>query len=141
MGLTSGGGRKDSGMYEAVGKIKLINETQSFPSGFSKREFVVTTGNDKYPQDLKFEVVKDKCAMLDSFETGQDVQVSFDIRGNEYNGKYYVNLSCWKIQASDGAAEPSRTTKPAAQGQRSANAEPATGDLRNEDDFDDDVPF
>ncbi|MEI6177485.1 MAG: DUF3127 domain-containing protein, partial [Verrucomicrobiota bacterium] len=73
-------------MYEAAGKIKLINETQSFPSGFSKREFVVTTGNDKYPQDLKFEVVKDKCAMLDSFEAGQDVQVSFDIRGNEYNG-------------------------------------------------------
>ena len=133
--------RKDSGMYEAVGKIKLINETQSFPSGFSKREFVVTTGNDKYPQDLKFEVVKDKCAMLDSFEAGQDVQVSFDIRGNEYNGKYYVNLSCWKIQAADGASEPARAARPAAQGQRSASAEPATDELRNEDDFDDDVPF
>jgi single-stranded DNA-binding protein len=128
-------------MYEAVGKIKLINETQSFPSGFSKREFVVTTGNDKYPQDLKFEVVKDKCAMLDSFEAGQDVQVSFDIRGNEYNGKYYVNLSCWKIQAADGAAEPARATRPAAQSQKSTSAEPATDELRNEDDFDDDVPF
>lgn len=143
MGLTLGGGRQDLGMYEAAGKIKLINETQSFPSGFSKREFVVTTGNDKYPQDLKFEVVKDKCSMLDSFEAGQDVQVSFDIRGNEYNGKYYVNLSCWKIQAGDGTAEPARSPNPAAQSQRSASAsaEPATDDLRNEDDFDDDVPF
>lgn len=141
MGLTSVGGGEDSGMYEAVGQIKLISETQSFPSGFSKREFVVTTGHDKYPQDLKFEVVKDKCAMLDSFEAGQDVQVSFDIRGNEYNGKYYVNLSCWKIQAADGAAEPARAAKPAARSQGNASPEPTTDDLRNEDDFDDDVPF
>ena len=37
-----------------------IGEVQSFPSGFTKREFVVTTAADKYPQDLKFEIVKDE---------------------------------------------------------------------------------
>jgi hypothetical protein len=129
-------------MYEAVGKIKLISETQNFPSGFSKREFVVTTGNDKYPQDLKFEIVKDKCPLLDSFETGQEVQVSFDIRGNEYNGKHYVSLSCWKIQAANGASSgPSGPSDAAPRRQAAAGAEPALGDLRDEDDFDDDVPF
>jgi len=133
-------------MYEASGKIKLINDTQSFPSGFTKREFVVTTGADKYPQDLKFEIVKDKCTLLDAFEPGQDVHVTFDIRGNEYNGKYYVSLSCWKIQGSDGgAAEPSRGGKPASRSQASpaaAHAEPSINELRdNDDDFDDDVPF
>lgn len=128
-------------MYEAAGKIKVINETQSFPSGFTKREFVVTTG-DKYPQDLKFEIVKDKCSLLDAFELGQDVQVTFDIRGNEYNGKYFVNLSCWKIQASDGSSPaPSRPAKEPSRGAAPANAEPAMNDLRDEDDFDDDVPF
>ena len=86
-------------MYETAGKLKWIGTTQSFASGFTKREFVVTTAADKYPQDLKFEVVKDKCPLLDPFELGQDVQVSFDIRGNEYNGKYFVNLACWKIQS------------------------------------------
>jgi len=129
-------------MYEAVGKIKLISETQNFPSGFSKREFVVTTANDKYPQDLKFEIVKDKCPLLDSFEAGQEVQVSFDIRGNEYNGKYFVNLSCWKIQAANGAAlSPSGASDAAPRRQAAAGAEPALGDLRDEGDFDDDVPF
>lgn len=115
-------------MYEASGKIKVINETQSFASGFTKREFVVTTAVDKYPQDLKFEVVKDKCAMLDKFKVGQDVQVSFDIRGNEYNGKYYVNLSAWKIQPAGGQAA-------------SDGSEPDMSDLRNDNDFDDEVPF
>ena len=128
-------------MYEAAGKIKVINETQSFASGFTKREFVVTTSADKYPQDLKFEVVKDKCSMLDAFEVGQDVQVTFDIRGNEYNGKYFVNLSAWKIQAGDGSSAPARPAGAPAKGQAPASAEPNMSDLRNDEDFDDDVPF
>ncbi|HEX5789830.1 MAG TPA: DUF3127 domain-containing protein, partial [Luteolibacter sp.] len=64
-------------MYETSGTIKLISDTQTFPSGFTKREFVVTTTQDKFPQDLKFEVVKDRCSLLDNFEVGQEVQVNF----------------------------------------------------------------
>ena len=118
-------------MYEAAGKIKVINETQSFPSGFTKREFVVTTANDKFPQDLKFEIVKDKCSQPDAFDVGQDVQVSFDIRGNEYNGKYFVNLSCWKIQAADGSSGNARPAAAPARAQGGASPEPNIADLRN----------
>lgn len=81
---------------ELTGTIKLINETQTFDSGFQKREFVVTT-EDQYPQDVKFEVVKEKCSELARFKPGQKVTVAFNVRGNEYNGKYYVNLQAWMI--------------------------------------------
>lgn len=141
-------------MYETAGKIKVIYDTQSFASGFSKREFVVTTAADKYPQDLKFEVVKDKCQLLDGYKVGQDVTVNFDIRGNEYNGKYYVNLSAWKIQSGSGSggnggggdpydqSEPQRRSAPPRQNGTQQNAEPSPADLRKEDDFDDDdIPF
>lgn len=131
-------------MYETRGTIKLINDTQSFPSGFTKREFVVTTAHDKFPQDLKFEIVKDKCSLLDKFAAGQDVVVNFDIRGNEYNGKYFVNLSCWKIQATGDAEEAPPSDAPArraAPAQATSSAEPSAADLRNEDDFDDEIPF
>jgi hypothetical protein len=130
-------------MYETAGKLKWIGETQSFTSGFTKREFVVTTAADKYPQDLKFEVVKDKCPLLDPFELGQDVQVSFDIRGNEYNGKYYVNLACWKIQAAGESSGSSGGKREAAarQSAPSASSEPSAADLRGDDDFDDESPF
>lgn len=131
-------------MYETRGTLKLIGDVQTFGSGFTKREFVVTT-QDKYPQDLKFEIVKDKCSQLDGFSAGQEVLVNFDIRGNEYNGKYYVNLSCWKIQAANGAGEaPTERTAPARRPQQVApasQAEPSAADLRNEDDFDDEIPF
>lgn len=86
---------------EIVGKIKVINETQTFDSGFQKREFVVTT-EETYPQDIKLEFVKDKCSLLDMYQEDQSVTVGFNLRGNEYNGKYYVNLQAWKIGHNDG---------------------------------------
>ena len=129
-------------MYETAGKVKWIGDTQTFPSGFSKREFVVTTAHDKYPQDIKFDMVKDKCPLLDGFDLGQDVQVSFDIRGREYNGKYFVDLSCWKLQAADGAAKPSGASSGEPSRRPTTSAEPSPADLRSDVDFDDDEsPF
>ncbi len=86
---------------QITGVIKLINPTQTFDSGFQKREFVVTT-KEQYPQDIKLEVVKEKCAVLDGYKVGQSVVVDLNIRGNEYQGKYYVSLQAWKIAASGG---------------------------------------
>jgi len=128
-------------MYEASGTIKVIFDEQSFPSGFTKREFVVTTEADKYPQDLKFELVKDKCGMISPFEQGQRVTVNFDIRGNEYNGRYFVNLSAWKIEAAGPSGGQGAAPAPASHA-KSAFPEPSAADLRNDDDFDDDIaPF
>jgi hypothetical protein len=94
--------------YEITGTIKVIQETQTFDSGFAKREFVITT-EDKYPQDVKLEFVKDKVSELDAYDTGDQVTVAFNIRGNEYKDRYYVNLSAWKISKAEGAS----TTPPA----------------------------
>ncbi|MBT8036106.1 MAG: DUF3127 domain-containing protein [Verrucomicrobiae bacterium] len=123
-------------MYEATGKIKVIFDTQTFPSGFTKREFVITVGDDNYPQDLKFEMIKDKCTWLDKFQTDQSVTVSFDIRGNEFKGKYYVNLNCWKILANDSSPSAGGQTPPPSASHTSSEVEPSPDDLIN-----DDIPF
>ena len=83
--------------YNIEGTVKVINDTQTFDSGFQKREVVITTEDDKFPQDVKLEFVKDSVAKLDEFKVGDFVKLAFSIRGNEYNGKYYVNLSAFAI--------------------------------------------
>ena len=88
--------------YELSGKIKLISPKQTFSSGFEKQEFVVTT-QEKYPQDIKLEVVKDNIAKLAQFTQGDQVNVKFNLRGNEWNDKYFVNLQAWDIAAMGGA--------------------------------------
>ena len=89
---------------QLTGTIKQIGELQTFDSGFKKREFVITT-DDTYPQDVAFEVVKDKAETFDQYQgVGDNVTVKFNVRGNEYNGKYYVNLQAWYID-KNGTSE------------------------------------
>ena len=93
--------------YDLTGTVKLIMDQQTFDSGFTKREFVVTTEGERFPQDVKFECVKERVALLDSVQPGQRVAVSFDLRGNEYNGRYFVNLTAWKVEEAGSQAADS----------------------------------
>ena len=43
--------------FELKGKIKVLFEQQDFPSGFYKRDFVITT-NEQYPQDIKLSALR-----------------------------------------------------------------------------------
>ena len=100
------------------GKIKLIMDSQSWDSGFTKREFVVTT-NEQYPQDVKLEFIKDKTTLLDGLSEGEEVEVSFNVRGNEYNGKYFVNVQAWRLEPLSSASGA-----PSSSSNGSSNADP-----------------
>lgn len=116
--------------YTLSGTIKKIFPTQTFPSGFSKREFVVTSDADRFPQDIKLDCLKEKEEILQGVKEGDEVTVHFDIRGREYNGRYFVDLNAWKLEA----------------GKSGASGEPPAGHVPEDTtdysvDKDDDVPF
>ena len=48
--------------FELEGSVVQINELQSFDSGFTKREFVVSVEDGPYANDIKFDTVRDKTA-------------------------------------------------------------------------------
>ena len=93
--------------YELTGKIKLIQEPKTFDSGFTKREMVVIVEDGKYPQEINLEFVQDKVSLLETLQPGQEVTVTFDIRGREYKGKYFNNLQGWKVETVGGKARVS----------------------------------
>ena len=112
--------------YELTGKIKLLQEPKTFSSGFTKREMVVIVEDGKYPQEINLEFVQDKIALLDALQPGQEVTVSFDIRGREYNGRYFNNLQGWKVVTAGDVAD----------------APPPDAHYPEPSDFgDDDIPF
>jgi hypothetical protein len=102
--------------YELTGRIKLILEPRTFDSGFTKREMVVVVEDGKYPQEICLEFVQEKATLLDDLQPGEAVTVSFDIRGREYNGRYFNNLQGWKVvkhgNASDESDEQSAFPSP-----------------------------
>ena len=122
--------------FELTGTLKVLQDTQTFASGFSKREFVIEVPDGKYPQLIKFGALKDKIAMLDSVSVGDELTVTFDVRGREYNGNYYVDLNEWKISnAGSGGGD---------QGSAPDDPPPSSFDSSfdsESDPSDDDIPF
>ncbi len=123
---------------ELEGKIKLINETQTFGSkGFKKRELVITT-EEQYPQHIIIEFVQDKTDLLNAYKVGQSVKVSINVRGREWvnpqgETKYFNSIQGWRIEALEGAVSGDIPPIPPADA-----FEPASD--FNDDDHDD-LPF
>lgn len=115
--------------YDLTGKIKLVQEAKTFDSGFTKREMVVTVEDGKYPQEINIEFVQDKTSLLDNLRVGQEVTVTFDIRGREYNGRYFNNLQGWKIVTANDNSSMTGSEQPPAP----PHGSPA--------DYEDDIPF
>lgn len=101
---------------EITGNIKLILDTETGTSKagkeWAKRQIVVTT-QETYPQDIAIDFMGDKITQINKFEVGNPVTVSINIRGNEYNGKYYNSINGWKIanhigNVSNSEQQPAR---------------------------------
>ena len=140
--------------FEIKGKIKVLFDRQDFPSGFFKRDFVITT-NDQYPQDIKFGALKERVEQLEGLSVEDEVTVKFDVKGREYNGNYYVDLNAWRIErgASSqaahvaghvvGQADQSSQTSQAQAPKVSLDPLPEVSavELSSSSDSDDDLPF
>ena len=66
---------------------------------FKVQEFILIVGQpeDKYPQEVKFQLVNDNIDLLDFIQVNDVVEVTFDLRGREYNGTHYVTLNATKV--------------------------------------------
>jgi len=93
---------------EIKAKLLEIFEIQQITDTFKKREFVVEYAeNPNYPEVIKFELIQDKCELLDKFSSGQEVEVHFNLKGRKWTSpqgeiKYFNTLQAWRILAADG---------------------------------------
>ena len=80
--------------------ITVMDEVQ-VTSSFRKREFVVSDNDDKYPQEVIFQLSQDRCDAIQHFSVGDEVVVSFNLRGRRWespNGvKFFNSLDAWKV--------------------------------------------
>ena len=73
---------------------------ESKSANFQTREFVIVT-EEQYPQYLKFQLVQDRCSVIEKFQPGQQITVHFDLRGREWQEKFFTNLQAWKVESQD----------------------------------------
>ena len=65
--------------------IHKINPIEQVTEKFKKREFVLEISNDgAYVQKVLFTATRDNVEFLDTFKTGDSVDVEFDVKGREW---------------------------------------------------------
>ncbi len=115
--------------FEITGKLYKKFDTEVKSERFQAREFVLLLEEGQYPQYIKFQLTQDRCNLIDQYEEGEMIKVHFDLRGREWNGKFFTNLNAWRIESVQSDAPPAADDFP------TAADEPAdTGDFE-------DLPF
>jgi hypothetical protein len=108
--------------FEITGKVIDISPVNQVSDKFKKREFVIekkeTGGAAVFIDYVKFQLVQDKCDLINESFLNEDVKISFNLKGNKWerDGKinYFTNLDAWKIEKTSSAVKdqnvPSHTT-------------------------------
>lgn len=108
--------------FEIVGKLYKKFPAESKSPTFQTREFVLEFAEGNYPQLIKFQLTQDRCQLLENYEEGEEIKVHFDLNGREWQGKFFTNLTCWRIEKSSGAEGTTSTSeKPVQQVQKTAS--------------------
>lgn len=97
--------------FETEGILHKVFDTESKTDSFRAREFVIKHDGN-YPQFIKFQLTQDRCDLVNNFKEGDKVKVSFDLRGREWNEKYFTNLNAWRIDAAQVEAAPVEAAGP-----------------------------
>lgn len=98
-------------MFKLQANVKSVGQTVNVSDKFSKRELVVEIPDDKYPQVVSFEATQDKCSLLDSIGAGQQVEITFALRGREWTSpsgdvRVFNTLNLVRIDAVGSAPKP-----------------------------------
>jgi hypothetical protein len=105
---------------ELKGKVIVIGELETFKNDFIKKNIVIET-QDRYPQKIQIEFVKDNMDHLHNLMVGDLVTVFFNVRGREYQGKYYTSIEGWRVV--------NETTKPEEKESKKETLEEQSDDL------------
>ena len=92
--------------YELTGKLVAKYDAVQRTETFKTREFAVEKTEDIggriITNYVKFQSVQDKTAIIDKVNIGDEIKVSFNIKGSKWekDGKvnYITNLDAWRIE-------------------------------------------
>lgn len=100
---------------EITGKIIAVLPEQGGTSKngneWKKQEYVLET-YDQYPKKVCFQIFgADRITQAD-IKLGEDVNVFFDIDSREYQGRWYTNISAWKVDRVSMQTSPESPASP-----------------------------
>lgn len=105
--------------------LEVIDKSGTSKTGnaFTASQIVVTDNMPEYPQTVVFDTFGDK---FSNINVGDEVEVSYNFKANEYNGKWYNKVNGWKINVLSPAKETAGSA-PSAYDTATAMPDPLAG--------------
>lgn len=128
---------------EIRGKVHEVGDVQQVTDTFKKRDLIVQYAeNPQFVEYIRFEATQDRTTLFDSLNVGDEVDVSFNLRGRPWTNKdgvtsYFNSLVAWRVTKVAAEAAGSAQSAP---GPQSFNAPPMV-DISADNGKDDDLPF
>lgn len=117
---------------EITGKIIVsipeVGGTSSKGNAWRKKEYVLET-LDQYPKRICFQLFNDRINQF-PLVVGQMAKVSIDIDSREYNGRWYTQVSAYKVESLDSQPAPAPAQSVY---QQPPMAQPMSPQMPNED--------
>lgn len=126
---------------EITGKVHEIGQVQQVTDTFKKRELIVQYAeNPQFVEYIKFEATQDRVNLFDNLNSGDEVTVSFNLRGRPWTNKegvttYFNSLVAWRVNKAN-----TDHSSNAASGYQNQPASAPPVDISS-DNEDDDLPF
>ena len=112
-----------------TGKLLEIKDTQQVSDTFKKRTFVLEYAeNPQYPEYISLELIQDRCDLINGFQVGQEVEVSFNLKGRKWvnpegETRYFNSLQAWRVEAIDkSSSQPQQSSTQAGPTQEAATS-------------------
>lgn len=87
--------------FAVTGTVKEVLQTKQGVSASGKewatQEFILTTDDSNYPCDICFRIFGNDKITECAVNAGESLQVFFDIRSRDYNGRWFTDINVWKI--------------------------------------------
>jgi hypothetical protein len=134
--------------YEISGKLIEKFDTTTISEKFKKREFILekreNSSGFEFVDFIKFQLTQDKCSALDPYQVGDDLKVSFNLRGRKWekegNVNYFTNLEAWKIEKMNSTQSPDEFSEQAPDNEAPMPGEDDFSASSGDQEFDD-LPF
>ncbi len=99
---------------EIEGKIIAVLPEQGGVSNrtgnaWKSQEYVIET-HDQYPRKCCFRVFGAEKISAMNIQVGEELRVSFDMDAHEYNGRWFNNITAWRVDRIDPAAAQAAAT-------------------------------
>ena len=75
------------------------------------------TDNPQYPEFIKFELIQDKCDLLNNYKVGDELDVHINLKGRKWTDpigevKYFNSLQAWRLEAASSHASTPNQPSP-----------------------------